>query len=167
MDENDKKYIFLDVDGVLNSQAMLKEFKRSGTKVENTASYFGIEHVQRLNEIILGAGGTDRVFVIFSATMRRTNSKEFFQEALEMKGFLGKVIDLTGSRVSGIDNPFSRADEIRNYLKEHPEVKSFVIIDDEDMNEELIPFHIKTSFYRPNGGLLERHVPEAIQKLSS
>jgi hypothetical protein len=165
---DDKIYIFLDIDGVLNSQANLKDFDRGGTEVENVSSFFMTFHVEHLNEIIRGLGGPNKVLVILSATMRNYHSLEVLQSALEMKGFIGKLVGKTGPNVrSGKEGePFPRAVEIQTFLDENPHVKNFLILDDAEMNEELTKFAVRTSFQKVGGGLREHHVRLAIHKCS-
>lgn len=58
----------------------------------------------------------------------------------------------------------NRGDEIRSWLEKHPEVVSFVILDDDsDMCEFTETNLVKTSYAR---GLREEHVIKAIEMLN-
>lgn len=85
-------------------------------------------------------------------------------------------IDIIGitPKVSGGNNKISscswRENEIKEYLKSHPNIDSFCIIDDdiEDL-QTLTNYLVKTNFYQTNedsGGLQRKHIQESVNILS-
>lgn len=158
------KYIFLDVDGVLNNYTMLDQFDRceDGKTIEEICTFLGRDHVARLNQIIVECGGPAEVQVIISATMRKNYTLEELQEALRVMGCECKVVDRTGKSHRGGADAYPRADEIREYLQKHPEIKEFLVLDDSPMNGLLAEFHVRSSW---TTGLLDEHVEDAINKL--
>lgn len=68
------------------------------------------------------------------------------------------------------DVGFNRGEGIRNWIKEHPVVESWIVLDDDVFDDydkfDIIPHLIKTSFYSDNGGLQSEHVNEAIKILN-
>ena len=84
------------------------------------------------------------------------NKKElirtFFQQGITL---LGKTPEINNDRST----------EIKEWLKKHPEVDSFVIFDDIKFGwYELAPFVVNTD-YRIGRGLEKRHIEKAIKIL--
>lgn len=74
---------------------------------------------------------------------------------------------LTLKEISNIEmNPETgRAAEVHKWLKRHPEVTHFVILDDEDSRWDYFGYDthwIQPSYFDVNGGLSEEHVKQAI-----
>lgn len=152
------KLIFLDFDGVLNSHQYLYVTPKPWGDLEME----GNEHlmldpvaVDRLNQIIEQTGA----HVVVSSSWRHGHDRERLQEILEARGFMGDVIDVTPD-----DSRLDRGDEIALWLRDHPEVERYVVLDDDADDTETMRKHlIKTSFYT---GLLDCHVSEAIRRLN-
>lgn len=147
--------IFLDIDGVLNSQ----------TTEERCNGVIGIDSdkVERLARII---AKNDAILMLTSSWRYHWWKKE--KEDDEQHP-LGEYLDqkLKEYNIKIADkisySGFNRGKAIRNWLKEHPEVKSFIVLDDEEFDYRendvwLIPYLVKTSFYSNLGGLQETHV---------
>lgn len=147
--------IFLDVDGVLNSQ----------TTEERCNGVIGIDSdkVERLARIV---AKNDATLMLTSSWRYHWWKKE--KEDDEQHP-LGQYLDekLKEYNIKIADKisygGFNRGRAIRNWLKEHPEVKSFIVLDDEEFDYRendvwLIPYLVKTSFYSNQGGLQETHV---------
>ena len=63
---------------------------------------------------------------------------------------------------------FTPALEIKTWLQEHPDIHSFVILDDSDYDWGEFENHwVATTFYDENGGLQEERVEKAIQILNA
>lgn len=61
-----------------------------------------------------------------------------------------------------------KAVEKEKIARRHPEVESFVILDDSDYEwGELAEHWVATSFYEENGGLREEHVEKALYILNN
>ncbi len=163
------KVIFLDIDGVLNTQQTFKDIyeeyqeshKRRVELDEIRIAYLS-EIVKKTNAYIVLISSW-RIFGhmedgIFVPTNKRT---------VELQRLFAKynifIYDMT---------PFleSREEEIREWLYNH-DVEEYLIIDDEafNYNEEERERLIKTSFYLKNApdiGLSEKHINEAVKKLN-
>jgi hypothetical protein len=113
------KVIFLDIDGVLN-----------GHEIDQDTGHCWIHAALalRLNRIIKATGAK---LVISSAWRYMVHC-----EAMTMRGFeymlrTHKISgDVIGVTVRDEETP-SRGDQIKRWLAEHPEVTSYVILDDE------------------------------------
>ena len=157
---------FCDFDGVLNSHS----FFNSTENKEGPAGAIDPKAVARLNAIIAKTGAK----VVVSSSWRYGRSVAVLQAILEERGFVGEVIDKTPDAVDvpHIDDvsihahalyvAYARGAEIKQWLDQHPEVKSFVVLDDD--REAEVAGHpdrfIHTNLFL--GGLLDRHVEEAV-----
>lgn len=147
--------IFLDVDGVLNSQ----------TTEERCNGVIGIDDdkVARLAAIV---DKNDATLILTSSWRYHWWKKENEDDEQHP---LGEYLDKKLARycIKIVDKisygGFNRGKAIRNWLKEHPEVSAFIVLDDEEFDYRdddvwLIPYLVKTSFYSDTGGLQETHV---------
>ena len=168
------KVIFLDIDGVLNSS---ETFKRNRKKrLENPNQYIlniDEEKVTLLGDICKATSAK----VVLSSAARGSweNGPSHLDDKFSIN--LQKLFDKYEIEIIGItpvvgSNKYSshRELEIMVYLKNHPEIDSFCIIDDEICDlESLKDFVIKTKWnpdYFNDGGLQENHVNEAIKVLT-
>ena len=147
------KVIFLDVDGVLNDQDLIFEkFKTKEIEISK-------DKLLLLKKIITS---NDDTKVVLSSSWRigllRKDGKivadtTYHKEFLELlKEYSIQIYDITPSMMS-------RPEEIKYYL-DNNDIESYVILDDEDLNDEN---QVKTDFF--NGGLREEHVSLAIDIL--
>lgn len=158
------KVIFLDIDGVLNSQNTFRDNHEYGKffirnmngSVEDEMVYtmldIDLDKVFMLRDICNLTGAK----VVVSSCWRRLNKYFLFEEKLTSLGI--PIVGVT----SFISN--NRGDEIRKYLEDN-HVDDFVILDDEifkDFNE-LENYLIKTSFYED--GLTEEISNEVVRVL--
>lgn len=142
------KVIFLDIDGVLNSN---EYFERTKNNKLNRVE-LDIKCLKVLKEII----DETKAYIVVTSSWRLLKSFEDTKRYLKEFGI--DIYDITKS-IYG-----NRGEEIRDYLKNH-DINKFVILDDEiftDFNE-LKNYLVKTSFY--NGGLKEEHKNILIKKL--
>lgn len=148
------KVIFLDVDGVLNDQDLIFEkFKTKEVEISK-------EKLLLLKEIITS---NDDTKVVLSSSWRigllRKDGKIvadtiYHKEFLELlKEYDIEIYDITPSMMN-------RTEEIRYYLENNKDIESYIILDDEELNDDN---QVKTDFF--NGGLTEEHVPLAIDML--
>lgn len=150
------KVVFLDVDGVLNSDEYFDKIQEMNVE--------GIEKEIDVNTIKLLKKGIEETDarVVLSSSWRNTKNG---QELKQLLASYQIVVDSTPF----IDNV--RGIEIKEYLKEHKDIEDFVILDDEifdSYDEELMKKLIKIS--DGNGinfgeGLQEKDVKEIIQRL--
>ena len=176
------KVIFLDFDGTLN---VLRDFKNPNEKEIKE------KRVKILADI---CKKYDCKVVIESAHKTCIDEKtletdvewikEFFSlfkkygiECIGITPYIGFEYDEEGRTIVDYNKKPWKEDEIRLYLFRHPEVDSYVVIDDDDLaamhrksDLDKVRNHlVKTSIYEeanPNEeGLLEKHIDEVGEKL--
>lgn len=180
------KIIFLDIDGVLNSNEWASR-RFEETSMDSIASSYPFYEfdpllVKNLNKIIDKTGAK----VVVSSTWRLGRTKEELQEILNGVGFTGEVIDVTPYMPSplgfGYDVPrgceidwwleqnggFHRInwslEEFTRYV-EKAKIKNYVILDDDsDMLYNQREHFVLTSFM---DGLSESCVDKAISILNT
>ena len=149
------KIIFLDIDGVLNSDEYFDKIKNLNIN--------GIENDIDVSKIVLLKKSLDET----GAKIVLTSSWRYTKKAQELKQLLlsyGIIVDCTPF----IDN--ERGIEIKKWLQEHNDVQDFLILDDEifdSYDEKLMKKLIKIS--DTNGinygeGLQPKHIQEIIQR---
>jgi orotate phosphoribosyltransferase-like protein len=151
------KIIFLDVDGVLNSI----------DSEDHLGAFIGVDYsgVKLLREIVDKTGA--EIVLVSSWKHRWHKTKEnqgvlanYLDKRLAEENL--KIIDKTK------DNITNRGEGIYNWLSVHPEVESWIILDDEIFEDYeqygCMPYLVKTSFY--DGGLKDKHVEQAIALLN-
>lgn len=156
------KIIFLDVDGVLNSELTEDHF----------GMYVGIEDkkVELLKQIIDATGAK----IVLSSTWRLGYSR--FGTLLEgNRDYLNEKLAKYGLQTFSQTEDLSRhgeqrGKEINDWLEKHDDVDGWVVLDDEYFWDfgvyNIIPHWVKTYFYGNNGGLTPEDVNEAIAILN-
>lgn len=150
------KVIFLDIDGVLNSDEYLDKVKNSD--IQGIERDIDVEKVKLLKRAIDETGAR----VVLSSSWRYTRNARYLKELLANYGIR---VDST---------PYIRDErglEIKKWLSENQGVEDFIILDDEifdSFDEELIKKLVKVS--NGNGrslgeGLLPKDVDEIIERL--
>lgn len=150
------KIIFLDVDGVLNSDEYFDKIKN--LDIQGIERDIDVEKIKLLKKAIDATGAE----VVLSSSWRYTRNAQYLKELLSKYGI---YVDSTPY----IQN--ERGLEIRKWLSEHQDVEDFVILDDEifeSYDEELMKKLVKIS--NENGrsfgeGLLLSDVDKIIEKL--
>jgi len=157
------KIVFLDFDGVLNSH---RYFASRGLEKDVTeeAEALDPKAVARLNRLIEVTGAS----VVISSSWRHGRSLDRLAYMLALRGFIGPVIDKTVDWSEPDEGKLiytaqERGDEIRIWLDAHPEVTTFVALDDDSDMTAVRDFHVKTSL---DEGLLDEHVDRAISILT-
>lgn len=159
------KIIFLDLDGVLNSQKTFMEnheyhmffckYQSEGFDdiVKNRMLEIDFDKVYMLIDICNLTGAK----IVVSSSWRRLYDYPLIEEKLVFLGLpiVGVTPFIDGHR---------RGDEIRKYLEEN-EVDDFVILDDDRFSDfnELENYLIKTSFY--DDGLTEEIASDVVRVL--
>ena len=150
------KIIFLDKDGVLNSDEYFDKIE--GLDIKGIESDVDIEKVKLLKEAV---DETDAKVVVTASARYTKNGQLLIQLLREYQ----MSVDLTPF----INN--KRGIEIKQWLSEHPETENFVILDDEifeSYDEEVMKKLIKIS--NGNGinfgeGLQRKDIEQIIQRL--
>lgn len=166
------KVIFLDIDGVLNSEETFKQIALEYQKTNKARIEIEEEKIEYLREI---AEQTDAKIVLSSSWrifFKSINNEiiPLTNRAKALTKLLAKhnvfIYDITPKNASR-----KREDEINDYLKSH-NVENFIIIDDEI--EHLESFYgnnmIKTNFFsstEESGGLCKKHIKLAIEMLNN
>lgn len=143
------KVIFLDFDGVINDYMTINEINK-----------YNVETLKRILK------ETDAKIVVTSShkySYQRNNNKEgffnnnYYVRTLKEKGI--DVLDWTPYiRQQGINNN-QREQEILEYLKNHPEITQYLILDDDYIIESLKEHEI---FLDLQSGLRQKHIIPAI-----
>lgn len=168
------KYVFLDVDGVLNSKWHLANMGEPvyADKLSPTDYEIGINQIHK--ELVLRLNGLverDVVFVLSSA-WRRWFNYTVMQEMLQQLGFQGQIIGATPTRLS----ESTRGSEIATWLEENTGVELergerawpvFIILDDNDdmdrpRGQTLRGRLVRTSY---ENGLQDEHIARARRML--
>lgn len=161
------KVIFLDFDGVLNSQSSFiyednrrKVHKEQGVKgrvsetLSNECAAVFQELLNQFPEVKIVVSSTWRI--IFSLEQLRIKLNEYHVDG-------SRIIDKTGRR-----HDADRGLEIQDWLDAHPEVTHYIVIDDNDWG--IVQAHPPEKFVRTSwdfGGFQFGHLAEAIEKLKT
>lgn len=157
-----RRYLFLDIDGVLNSMRTRGVWVRApghDGSMRTMRGLIGIdpENVRHLNTLVAQSGAT----VILSSSWRLMFGVETTLGNLQGAGYAhdlaGATPQTSGSRGPGI----CRGDDIRAWLDEHGATAAeAVILDDCDDMGELLPRLVRTPV---ETGLTEEHVEQAMK----
>jgi hypothetical protein len=134
------KVIFLDIDGVLNHEQHYKWLMETDepTPLQRVYPYseFNPKSCQFLNDIIKETGAE----IVVSSSWRLDGENQL--NSLFKHFGLPRIYSTTPCLNT------ARGIEIDAWLGSHPEVDTYVILDDdEDMNEHQLPYFIKTNPY--------------------
>jgi len=157
------KVIFLDFDGVLNSDAYFEKLGPLPRKQEHAPppgvpedfAQIDAEAVARLSVIVARTGAV----VVLSTTWRYLFDLDVIESALAAFGFVGEIIGRTPT------DPIQRGEQIAAWIRHQPSPpESYVVLDDDDVDilGEVRDRLIKTDF---KDGLQDRHVETAVALL--
>ncbi len=149
------KVVFLDIDGVLNSDKYVRRFGGEGVAIDP-------ERMQLLKQIIDATGAE----IVLSTSWRGhwdmdpNNCDVCGKQINDIFSEFGlQVFDKTPRLCS------SREQEIECWLNEHPEIHNFLVLDDAFLSADFLKGHfVKTSNYRD--GLDQENVTAAIEILA-
>lgn len=128
------KVLFLDIDGVLNSvDFSQKQVRRSLLADTSQIDPVACAKIKNLVKAV------PDLKIVISSTWRKLFSLEELTKELEAKGIPSVIISATPV----IHNTI-RGEEIKDWLKDHPEVSKFAIVDDDADMGELLPYLIQT-----------------------
>ena len=150
------KVIFLDIDGVLNSDEYFDKIE--GLNIEGIEKQIDVEKIKLLKRAVEETGSN----VVLSSSWRYTRNAQYLKQLLLEYGILADSTPFMKNK---------RGEEIKGWLEEHKDTEDFVILDDEifdSYDEELMKKLIKVS--NGNGrsfgeGLQNKDVEEIIEKL--
>lgn len=145
------KIIFLDIDGVLNSDNWFQTLEDRGESLESLESDFDPEAVKNLQHIIDKTGAK----IVLSSCWRLTKTVEELQKLFNKIGLICDVIGKTERLKGNFDIP--RGSEIRKYLRDNfhfppydfqeTKLENYIIIDDDsDMLLEQKDNFVQTSW---------------------
>lgn len=143
------KVIFVDVDGVLNSDGFIDSVKGSQD--------IDIKTIRLLKSAVNETGAK----IVMDTSFRYTKSFLKVQEMLLQNGILF-------DKTPFIDN--ERGKEIKQYLAEHKDIEDYILLDDvifPDFDDELLKHLIKMDDTNSRGigkGLQEKDVEEIIRR---
>ena len=175
---NLKKCIFLDFDGVLNTDSYHDERKQNGLSTEDEyGTLFSPDAVDQLRRIV----DATQASIVISSSWRYEGLKAM-QQLWESREMPGELADITPLHVDdhlfsaitidsleempdhGFDIFTSRGREIQAYLNLHPEIQQYVILDDGcDMLPGLLTHFLQTD---PEVGITEAIAQQAITILN-
>lgn len=151
------KTIFLDVDGVINSDQYFA--KRAPNDKDNDID---MSKVKMLANIVSATGAV----IVLSSSW-----KVFFNKKNSLNDYLNNCLnkyDMTIIDRTPNINMSERGREIREWVNTHEDIESWIVLDDEiffDYKEFGIMDHlVKTNFYQE--GLTQKHVDLAINILN-
>lgn len=144
------RVIFLDFDGVLNSEAFLRQRPAERNHRDDILDQVAVGHLNRIVE-------QSRAAVVVSSTWRLEYSREQLQNLLALHGFRSSVLDVTPSQSGG------RGVEIQSWLDDQKGVRGYVVLDDMLIEGKPGKRQVRTTMEE---GLIERHVEVALDFLS-
>lgn len=115
------KVIFLDFDGVLNSEASFRhEIRRKNSRVSDSLSAVACSNLQYILE------QDSSIKIVISSTWRKIHTLVELGNILSAYGVNAKIIGKTPATMSS-----DRGHEINMWLQDNPNVTKFVILDDD------------------------------------
>lgn len=154
------KVMFLDIDGVLNSQEWYTERMEKEMSYDYPKDEFSPELVSKLNGLIKET----KAKIVISSTWRISRSLSELKDLFRFVGVQGEVIGKTSSnQFRGKYGQCVRGKEIKEWIDEQREEVKYIIIDDDNgMLPEQQSRFIKTTWLH---GLEDYQVTNAINLL--
>lgn len=147
------KVLFLDIDGVLNSDTFYLNRPKEIKHLPYPLSEFDPACVARLNRIL----AETKARLVVSSSWRHD---AFIDRVLDRAGIKPKMWDITPY---GMGRP--RGYEIKKFLHEHPDIENYVILDDvANMLPEQQSHFVQTKYYY---GLTDEDMEKAINILNN
>lgn len=161
------KVIFLDVDGVLNSEDDLMRYRKENN-INHTILYANVEDrpLKLLKQLVDKTAAKIVVSSSWRIGCERSGRESVFGTELytklvkRLKDYDMEVYDITPS----LSGNSQRGDEIRQWLQTcQDEIENFVILDDDSDMCEFVETNLVQTTYKH--GLTEEHITKAIQVL--
>ena len=148
--------VFLDIDGVLNSTAFVPQpvARSSRSRFRQTVARIDPRGVKLLSDLT----APQHVRVVLSSNWRQMLEVGLMERVLRAHGFRGRFVGRTprpaeqdwdvferheGRRPTRFE-PYPRGYEIQQWLDQHPQVGSMVILDDDNDMAHLTPYLVQT-----------------------
>lgn len=150
------KVIFLDIDGVLNSDEYFDKIK--GKKIEGIEREIDVNKIKLLKQAVEKTGAK----VVLTSSWRYTRNAQYLKQLLLTYGISADSTPFLGNK---------RGNEIKQWLIEHQNIENFVILDDEifdSYDEKLMKKLIKVSNKQGKGfgeGLQQKDIEQIISRL--
>lgn len=170
-----KKYIFLDIDGVLNSYEVCELNKDKFAIQNGFGGFFTEEETPTLENVLWGENlvqnlkfivdATDAKIII-SSTWRLHFSVEKFKEMFALYGYNHcPIIDLTPTNLpqKKLSLPVTRGDEIEKWLEDKKDYNYCIIDDNDQFLNYQKPYFIYTNMMK---GLTKQDAMKAIKILN-
>ena len=149
-----RKIIFLDIDGVLNSEEFSRWLWNNHEKKYRGYELLDQRAILCLQDIVFVTGAE----IVLSSSWRISSLRtKQLKEQLLPYGL--EIIDCTISDARG-----ERGEEIKEWLGRNPDVSHYVILDDDNDMSDIKDHLIQTTFYK---GLLPEHATKAIEMLTT
>ena len=143
------KYLFLDIDGVLNS---FDDYNMTGEeflkKINKISFVISPKQINLLNKIVEEYNPK----IILCSYWRTRYSLEEINKMFKDKNFIGHISDKTDEK--GTEHK-DRWSQIKRYIDKH-NIKNFIILDDDKLSNEA-KNHIQPDSYV---GLINKHMKE-------
>lgn len=164
-----KKYIFLDIDGVLTTLSesmdtdnLLYWKDNSWAKNLNVHYPFNEDCVKILNDILKETGAE----IILSSDWRKHKTLEQLDIIFKNNGVIKSPIDITPNYRNNYSNfEYARSLEIVHYIAENTiDINNIVVLDDLNL-EMLFPPKLRTRFIKTYDGLLGEYKSKILDLL--
>lgn len=164
-----KKYIFLDIDGVLttisesmDTDNLLYWKDNSWAKNLNVHYPFNEDCVKILNDILKETGAE----IILSSDWRKHRTLEQLDIIFKNNGVIKSPIDITPNYRNNYSNfEYARSVEIVHYIVENTiDINNIVVLDDLNL-EMLFPPKLRTRFIKTYDGLLGEYKSKILDLL--
>jgi len=165
---NPKKILFLDCDGVLNSETYFKHNNFDYTNTCNAYKYnHDIECIKRLKKIIketnckIVLSSTWKFFYFADDRYFSNKLRKLFNNKYKIR-----IIDRTTFKYKTIGKYQKRAYQIKQYLLDHKNIVKYAILDDDSNDEDdltLFGDHFVPTTW--TNGLQDEHVNKCIKLL--
>lgn len=137
------KVIFLDIDGVLNSEAFYKDGLYRNLKIPDLTSselfwakQLCVTQMSMLNTLVYLTGAK----VVVSSTWRKMLDLKALNKLFKLRGAEFEIMAKT------VVNNSIRGEEIQEFINEH-KVESYIILDDDsDFLPEQLPYHVHVHY---------------------
>lgn len=163
------KVIFLDIDGVLNSEKLAKHLYNKGIKCHGDDGVYNFIDENVVNKLAQFCKTYD-IKIVISSSWRHfyfDDTIKFIKEKRNKKlhslipYIIGQTPRLYKEKENGSSEQLCRGDEIQDYINIY-HIENYVILDDDsDMLDSQLEHFIQTDY---KDGLLDRHF-EQIKKL--
>lgn len=147
------KYIFLDIDGVLNSSDFIKYMqnykhvtgKNWTDEIDGRSEFVDPRAVQRVIDICEKTGAK----IVVSSSWRHytfDNTISYFQGYVDLVPLIPYITGIT-PKLSTFSHYAKRGEEIQYFLNHVKDCEKYCIIDDDnDMLDEQLPYFVCTDF---------------------